>query len=113
MRVGNSGLLGQEHTDAINTLINLAKDSDTDVRNWALFGLGSQIDINTPEIRNALFEGLDEVDDEACSEALIGLATRGDPRVVDAILKEWEGDSISQLSIEAAENIGDLRLFSY
>jgi len=105
-----SGLLGHEAPEAINTLILLSKDFDTDVRNWALFGLGSQIDIDTPEIRRALFDGLSDQDYEVRGEAMLGLAARGDYCVVDAILKEWEGEDISKLSIEAAEAIGDLRL---
>ena len=105
-----SGLLGHEIPEAVSTLILMSKDIDTDVRNWALFGLGSQIDTDTPEIRKALFDGLSDPDDEARGEAMVGLATRGDSCVVDAILKEWEGMDIGQLSIEAAEHIGDLRL---
>lgn len=107
-----SGLLGQEAPEAIDTLILMSADPDTDVRNWALFGLGSQIDIDTPEIRRALFDGLNDPDEEARGEAMVGLALRGDSRVVDAILKEWEGEFIGKLSIEAAENIGDTRLLS-
>ena len=104
------GLLGVDDPQAICTLIHLSRDSDADARNWALFGLGSQIGTDTPEIRSALFDGLDDPFDEARGEALVGLAVRGDARVVDAILKEWEGDTISILSVEAAEEVGDPRL---
>ena len=104
------GLLGHEDPEAIGALIRLSSDSDADVRNWALFGLGSQIETDTPEIRDALFAGLNGPGDEARGEALVGLANRADPRVVDAILKEWEGPTISTLSLEAAGKTGDPRL---
>ena len=103
-----AGLLGHEEPDAIKALILLTKDADAEVRNWALFGLGSQIETDTPAIRTALFEGLQASDSEARGEAMVGLAIRGDARVVDAILQEWDSEPyISQLSIEAAEAIGD------
>jgi len=104
------GLLGHEDPQAVCTLIRLSRDSSEDARNWALFGLGSQIETDTPEIRDALFDGLNDPYDEARGEALLGLALRGDARVVDAILQEWEGETISFLSVEAAQEIGDSRL---
>lgn len=105
------GLLGHEDLDAIQALIYFTKDTDAEVRNWALFGLGMQIETDTSEIRTALFEGLQESDVEARGEAMVGLAVRGDARVVDAILNEWDSEEmISQLSIEAAGAIGDPRL---
>jgi HEAT repeat protein len=107
------GLLGHEDPEAIHALIRLSRDSDDEVRNWALFGLGAQIDTDTPEIRNALFKGLNDPGDEARGEAMVGLAKRGDPRVVDSILKEWEGKMIGILSLQAAETIGDSRLLPH
>ncbi|EDM26136.1 lyase containing HEAT-repeat [Lentisphaera araneosa HTCC2155] len=104
------GLSRYEDPGAIAALITLSKDSDEDIRNWAIFGLGSQIETDTPEIRQALFEALDEPHDEARGEALVGLAERGDERVVSALLEEWQLDSVGILSLEAAELIADPRL---
>lgn len=81
-------LCGVEHASAIAALIDGSRDSDRDVRNWATFGLGSQIDTDTPAIRQALLERLGEPDDEIRGEALVGLARRGDLRVAEALLKE-------------------------
>ena len=106
------GLLGHDAPEAISVLVLLSSDSNSDVRNWAMFGLGSQIDIDTPEIKQALFSGLSDSDDETRGEAILGLAVRGDCRIVDLILKEWEGQTISKLSLEAAEVSGDPRLYS-
>lgn len=107
------GLLGHEHPDAIRTLIDLSRDEDAEVRNWALFGLGSQIEADTPEIVETLFAGLEDPDDDARGEALVGLAARGDRRVVDAILREWDDEVIGMLSVKAAEKIGDPRLLPH
>ena len=103
------GLSTHEDFRAVKGLITLSKDSDTDIRNWAVFGLGSQIDMDTKGIRDALFDALKDSDQEVRDEALTGLAERGDPRVVDAILQEWEQDSISKLSLEAARIVKDPR----
>lgn len=107
------GLTGHDDPVAIATLIELTTDDDKDVRNWALFGIGSQIELDTPAIREALFVGLSECDMEARGEALVGLAQRGDERVIDALLKEWAGTPVSILSIEAAEEMADGRLLPF
>jgi len=85
-----SSLGGCEEKQAIAALIERSADDDQDVRNWATFGLGSQIDTDTPAIREALIARLKEEDDEIRGEALLGLARRGDIRVVAALLKELE-----------------------
>jgi HEAT repeat protein len=81
-------LNGKSSDVAVSVLIERSSDGDRDVRDWAMFGLGSMINLDTPEIRAALAAGLDDVDDEVRGEALVGLSTRGDLRVVPALLKE-------------------------
>lgn len=105
------GLSGHEDDRAIGALIRLAADDDHDVRNWAVFGLGSQIETDSPEIREALRQALRDPDHEIRGEALVGLATRGDSSAVPALLKEWREDFISILSLEAAEECRDSRLY--
>jgi HEAT repeat protein len=70
------------HNDdlAMKALIKLSKDQDHEVRNWATFGLGSMIDIDTAEIREALFARITDSNDDARGEALVGLSRRKDPR---------------------------------
>jgi hypothetical protein len=85
-----SSLCGCEEEQAIAALIKRSADHDRDVRNWATFGLGSQIDTDTNAIREALLARLEDEDDEIRGEALVGLARRGDIRVVPAMLKEME-----------------------
>lgn len=104
------GLLAQEAPAAIDAIIQLSRDTDEDTRNWAMFGLGSQIETDTPEIRAALWVGLADANLEVRGEALLGLAERGDVRVVDALILEWEAGNVSRLSFEAAGKIADSRL---
>jgi hypothetical protein len=113
------GLSSFEDMRAIKALIKLSADQDRDVRNWASFGIGSMSETDTPEIREALLARLTETDDEIRGEALVGLAQRGDIRIVDPllqeleshspdILKKWELISIAADStIRAAETSGD------
>jgi HEAT repeat protein len=105
------GLLGHEDDRAISALIRLAGDEDRDVRNWAVFGLGSQIDADSPEIREALRHALTDPDHEIRGEALVGLAKRGDSSLIPELLFEWRDDNVSILSIEAAEETRDSRLY--
>jgi HEAT repeat protein len=105
------GLSGHEDPRAISALIQLSRDDDYDVRNWSVFGLGSQIETDSPEIRDALRHALSDPDLEIRGEALVGLAKRGDPAIVVELLNEWRDDDVSLLSIEAAEETRDSRLY--
>jgi HEAT repeat protein len=82
------GLLCQEDELAIRTLIELSQDSDAMVRDWATFGLGSQLEIDTPEIRNALMMNIDDIDEQTRYEALVGLAVRRDERILERVIDE-------------------------
>lgn len=106
-------LLGQESADVIDVMILLSSDVDRDVRNWAMFGLGSQIELDTIEIRDALFVGTSDDDSEVRGEALVGLAERHDDRIIELLFNEWETfDVASLLSLEAAEKAANTRLYS-
>jgi HEAT repeat protein len=107
------GLIGHDDERAISSLIQLSRDSDHDTRNWAMFGLGSQTEMDSPAIREALIDGLADPDPEIRGEALVGLARRKDPMCLDALLKEWELDTISILSLEAAEHLAEPKLVPY
>lgn len=106
-------LLTQEDPQAIEALIRLSRDEDDDVRNWATFGLGSQIELDTPEIRQALHDRLEEPDDEIRGEALVGLAKRKDPVALEALKRELALDDIGTLAVEAAEALGHPELLPY
>lgn len=90
-------LNGFEDDGAVHALIELSADSDFDVRNWATFGLGTLINLDTPEIREALRQRLVEEDDELRGEAFVGLAKRGDTACIAAILRELDSLEASVL----------------
>jgi HEAT repeat protein len=98
-------LTGHDDPMAVETLIGLSKDSDAHVRDWATFGLGTQIDVDTPEICDALAERLTDPDFDTRHEAFVGLARRRDQRVVAALAKELNADTVGTLAVEAAEMI--------
>ncbi len=74
------GLQNYDDPRAIDALIQLSADVDSNVRDWATFGLGSIQDVDTPEVREALFARLQDDDEQVRAEAVTGLARRGDPR---------------------------------
>ncbi len=107
------GLLGFEDQLAIKTLIEMSRDQDDLVRDWATFGLGTQIDADTPEIRAALFARVFDEDEGTRGEALVGLARRKDLRVIEPLIKELEcypHAEYGSYGLEAAEEIADARL---
>lgn len=110
------GLLCQEDEQAIQALIELSSDDDREVRNWATFGLADMIEIDTPAIREALYERLRSEPageaDEVYGEALVGLAIRKDDRVVEPLLKELSSEYVGRLAVEAASYISHPKLYN-
>ena len=104
------GLGECDTANVIAALITLSHDSEPDVRDWATFALGSLIDTDNVDIRQALFERLTDDDPDTRGEALVGLARRGDPRVFDLIEAELKKDKPDDFVIEAAEELADPRL---
>jgi HEAT repeat protein len=104
-------LLGHAHDDAIKTLIQLSADPDDEVRDWATFGLGTQIEDDTPAIRAALTARLADPHKDTRDEALVGLAHRHDPGVIDPLLRELQSGYVGQLDVEAARQMADPRLY--
>ena len=109
---------GRDDAAALNALTLLTADAETDVRDWATFGLGSLCQGDTPEVRDALAARLEDEDDEVRGEALVGLARRRDPRAVAVITAELHAADVSSFALEAAETmpspefIGPLRVLA-
>jgi HEAT repeat protein len=55
----------------------LTQDTAPEVRDWATFALGTQIDLDTSEIRDALAARLNDPDEVTRAEAATGLSRRG------------------------------------
>ncbi len=91
---------------AIDVLIKLSSDKSVVVRDWATFGLGSQIDTNNEEIVAALWQRVDDKDEDTRFEAIVGLAIRKDARVKGLIERELARDHGAQL-FEAIIELGD------
>ncbi|MBK8813954.1 MAG: HEAT repeat domain-containing protein [Acidobacteria bacterium] len=108
------GLLCIDDDEEIKALIELSADPDVDVRNWATFGLGSMTALDSSAIRDALFARISELGsethDETRGEALVGLALRRDPRVLEPLIEELRSGEVGTLAIEAAAELGDPRI---
>ena len=102
---------GHEVPQAIDTLISLSNDSCEHVRDWATFALGTLLEIDTKQIRDALVDRLGDPDFDTRGEALVGLAQRKDERVIVALKAELKSDCIGCLAIEAAERIAAKELY--
>jgi hypothetical protein len=105
------GVDTEEREDVTNRLLELASDSDEDVRSWALLWLGMRED--SPAVRVALLEGLDDTYVEAQTEAVYALAGRGDQRALPPLMEVLSGDKASSKDIEAAGLFGLPELFEY
>jgi HEAT repeat protein len=92
------------------TLIERFHDDDSEVRDWATFGLGSMLDIDSVEIRVALRGNLEDPDYDVQCEALVGLARRGDLSAVEPTIRMLAGESVGRLVVEAAGLLADPKL---
>ena len=90
---------------AAETLIQLTTDMDTGVRDWAIFGIGSLSKLDTPELREALVRNLDDSFEDARQEAILGLASRADARVVPALVGSLGASDVPSIIIEAASTM--------
>jgi len=76
-------------------LLKLTRDPDTEVRDWAAFGLGVLGDADAPEIRDALLGCLNDADEDVSEEAAVGLGKRQDQRVIPRLRAMLDDPEIS------------------
>ena len=109
------GLLTHEDEHAVRALIELSTDEDSDVRDWATFGLGTQVSVDSPALREALVQRLTDPDPDTRAEAIVGLARRQDERAVPALVAAidagWEGSLVRE-AVEALPNPDALKALS-
>ncbi len=87
---------------SVATLLELVTDDDPDVRDWAVFGVGVQGDVDSPEIRDALFERLTDSDEDVREEAAVGLGKRRDIRLLPVLRSLLDGPQLKVRIAEAA-----------
>lgn len=77
---------GRSDPAAVAALIRLADDPVAHVRERATFGLGELATLDSPEVRAALHQRLDDANEEIRYEAIRGLARCGDIRAVESLV---------------------------
>lgn len=96
-----NSLLGIDELIAIETLIKFSSDKLSDIRNWATFGIGTQIERNNKSIREALWHRVNDKHQETKLEAIVGLALRKDVRINEIIKIELHNGEYSTLLFDA------------
>lgn len=71
--------------ESVATLLRLMSDSDDYVRDYATWALANMPEVDTPEIRAALWRNVDDRDEHVRAEALDGLAQRGDVGLIPCL----------------------------
>jgi len=90
------------NAEAVSNLIFLTHDDDSDVRDWAVFGLGVQGDADSPEIRDVLVERIADCDEDVREEALVGLSKRRDLRALPVLRSLLDTQELKVRVAEAA-----------
>jgi HEAT repeat protein len=87
---------------SICALMTLTMDSSSDVRDWAVFGLGVQGDADSPEIRETLLRCLNDADENVREEAAVGLGKRHDQRLIPSLWTMLDNSEFGGRVSEAA-----------
>jgi hypothetical protein len=98
----------------VQLVIGLLGDPRPLVQDWAAFALGTQTEVDSQELRDQLLRiaqtDLDDEDVYPAAEAAMGLARRGDSRVVQILEAHLADPDVGQLWLDAAAEIADPRL---
>jgi len=98
-------------SDVIAALIQLSADEDGGVRDFATFAVGElSREVDTPQIRAALWARIDDPHVDTRFEAMVGLAVRHDEGVVDWVARELAATNVYRLAVRAAAELGEPRL---
>ncbi|GAA4070255.1 ankyrin repeat domain-containing protein [Nonomuraea soli] len=91
------------NAEGLAILVEMTTDEEDEVRDWATAGLAG-LDVDTPEVREALAARLDDEDLHTVAEATRGLAQRGDRRAelgVKRVLAESDDEYARGLAVDA------------
>jgi hypothetical protein len=98
---------GDRTAHLVGILLDLMKDEDNDVRDWATFGIGQLLNDDTYEIRAALVRRLDDFDIDTRWEAIVGLARRHDRRAVEPLREALATGAVPFFGVVASGWIAD------
>lgn len=96
--------------EAVAALLELMRDTDSDVRDWATFGIGSLLEVDGDDIRQGLRDRLDDPDGDTAGEALVGLARRRDSGILERVRGLLSESTVGNLTVEAAAELADSTL---
>lgn len=91
----------------LDALLRLSADTDPEVRNWATFGFGWQLSVDSTAVREALWARTTDTYPEARQEGIRGLARRRDRRVVPLVAGLLRADAAHVFTFDAAAFLGD------
>ena len=100
-------LLGVEHQVAVDAMVALTTDKFSAIRNWATFGIGSQIEKDSKQITAALWNRVNDKEEETRFEAIVGLAIRKDAGIKDVIIEELLTGEFGTLLFDAIVALED------
>lgn len=90
---------------SVEVLERLMDDSDRDVRDWAIFGVGVLGDADSSQLRDSFIRRLDDPFLDARIEAAAALAKRHDARVVRPLIRMLRQDGALRGLTEAARDL--------
>jgi HEAT repeat protein len=90
-------------------LLQLTRDADPHVRDWAVFGLGVLGDADSSEIRETLLRCLNDVDENVREEAAVGLGKRQDQRLIPWLRTTLKEPELKVRVAEAAAALLELK----
>jgi HEAT repeat protein len=93
---------------SVDVLRELMEDTDQDVRDWAIFGLGVQGNADSEEIRAAFLRHLDDPFLDARIEAAAALGKRHDARLAEPLIRMLKKHRALRGLVEAARNLLEL-----
>jgi HEAT repeat protein len=104
VRFAAAGALGCFPNDprSVPALLALTTDASSDVRDWSVFSLGVQGDVDSPEVRDALLSRLSDTDEDVREEAAVGLGRRKDQRLLTPLRVMLDAPELKERVAEAA-----------
>ncbi len=100
-------LCNAEHEIAVDCIIELTYDPSRVVRRRAMIGLNIMADYGFPKIREALWKGVFDPDEDVKWSAILGLTEIGDERIIPIIIHHLETEQFHDGLFEAICRLQD------